>query len=92
MSRARIEARTIIDPTNDKPVTLPMVGTSWTSRELTPVHDLENLSRERAKVDARIRVAVQAARQAGASWTVIGNALGVTRAAAHKRYGADRLI
>ena len=36
--------------------------------------------------DARVR-AVQAARDAGLSWDDIGGALGMSRQAAHKRFG-----
>lgn len=37
--------------------------------------------------EAELREAVQAARDAGDSWTVIGMALGVTKQAAQKRFG-----
>jgi hypothetical protein len=55
------------------------------------VGDLEGLARDRAVLDGRIRVTVQQLRTSGASWTVIGDALGVTRSAAQKRYGSDEL-
>lgn len=38
--------------------------------------------------DRSLHDAVQAAREAGDSWTVIGAALGVTRQAAQKRFGS----
>ncbi|WP_431838602.1 hypothetical protein [Cellulomonas sp. Y8] len=41
---------------------------------------------------ARVRSSVQELRAGGASWTVIGHALGITRGAAQKRYGDDRLL
>lgn len=42
--------------------------------------------------EGRMRSAVQELRAAGASWTVVGDALGVTRTAAQKRYGRDTLL
>jgi 5-enolpyruvylshikimate-3-phosphate synthase len=56
-----------------------------------PVHVLRQLAAQRAQLDDRIRVTVQELRGAGASWTVIGDVLGVTRSAAQKRYGVDEL-
>lgn len=55
------------------------------------VRPLRELVAERERLDGRIRVAVQELRQAGASWSVVGDALGVTRSAAQKRYGVDEL-
>jgi len=52
---------------------------------------LRSLAGERAQLEARIRVTVQTLRGAGASWSVIGDALGVSRSAAQKRFGADEL-
>lgn len=46
----------------------------------------------RAAAEARLELLVQQLRVAGASWTVIGDALGVTRSAAQKRYGAGSLV
>lgn len=43
----------------------------------------ENVSR----AEQELRDAVQAARAAGDSWFAIGMALGVTKQAAHKRFG-----
>ena len=37
--------------------------------------------------DAQLRAAVQAARDAGDSWTIIGLALGVSKQAAYQRFG-----
>ncbi len=64
---------------------------TWPPREPDAYSQLRRLAAERAQLDARIRVSVQELRQAGASWTVVGEALGVTRSAAQKRYGADEL-
>lgn len=53
------------------------------------------LARERRKEQAaknRQRLIVQQLHQAGASWAVIGTALGVTREAAFKRFSGDRLL
>jgi hypothetical protein len=45
-----------------------------------------------ARAGARVRSCVQELRAAGVSWTAIGHALGITRGAAQKRYGDDRLL
>ena len=58
---------------------------------LDTIRELQKLATERAKVEARIAVTVQELRQAGASWSVVGHALGCTRSAAQKRYGRDEL-
>ena len=52
---------------------------------------LRALTVERAQVEGRITVTVQELRAAGASWSVVGDALGVSRSAAQKRYGRDEL-
>lgn len=44
-------------------------------------------SASRDAAEAELRNAVEAAREAGDSWTAIGMALGVTRQAAQKRFG-----
>lgn len=46
---------------------------------------------ERAAVD-RQRVIVQELLAAGASWTVVGWCLGMSRAQAQRRHGGDRLV
>lgn len=68
-------------------------GTYWSQRHNVPpeVAELRALAGERAQLEARMRVAVQQLRGAGASWSVIGDALGVSRSAAQKRFGADEL-
>jgi len=46
-------------------------------------------ARQRVEVSERaLRDAVQSARDAGDSWTIIGAALGVTRQAAQQRFGS----
>ena len=42
-----------------------------------------------AAAEEELRKAVQAAREAGDSWTVIGAALDITRQAAQQRFGGD---
>ena len=60
--------------------------------EYMAVHELRlehrRTKREAAALRVRMEVAVAAARQAGASWTAIGAALGVSAQAACKRYAA----
>lgn len=63
----------------------------WRGGDPAPVAALRGLAAERVRLEGRIRVTVQELRQAGASWSVVGDALGVTRSAAQKRYGADEL-
>ncbi|HEY0119338.1 MAG TPA: hypothetical protein VGC04_11205 [Cellulomonas sp.] len=53
---------------------------------------LRELVAQRVTLEGRVAVTVQKLRAAGASWTVIGDVLGVTRSAAQKRYGADQLL
>ena len=48
--------------------------------------DLESLATQRALLGEQIREGVVAARRAGAFWSEIGLALGITRQAAAKRY------
>lgn len=53
--------------------------------------DIEKAQREIVAAEARIANCVQQLRAAGASWGVIGQMLGVTRAAAHKRWSGQEL-
>lgn len=64
---------------------------SWPPREPPAFARLRTLAAERAQLEARITITVQELRQAGASWSVVGAALGCTRSAAQKRYGRDEL-
>lgn len=52
-----------------------------------PVPDLVRLVARRAEADAAVAAEVHRLHRAGASWTVIGRALGVSRQAARQRYG-----
>ena len=45
------------------------------------------LARQRRQVETDLDVAVRAARRAGATWTALGLALGVSPQAVQKRYG-----
>lgn len=53
--------------------------------------DLRDAIAQRTNAEARIGNIVQELRTAGASWAVVGHLLGITKAAAHKRYGHDEL-
>lgn len=44
------------------------------------------LTTRRAEIDASMPAAVNAAREAGATWQQIGDALGMTRQSAHVKY------
>nr|WP_188829570.1 hypothetical protein [Nocardia camponoti] len=61
--------------------------------QLTPGRDAKHFRRiiaarkQVAAAEDALRAAVQAARDAGDSWTVIGMALGTTRQAAFQRFG-----
>ena len=50
------------------------------------IRERQKAQREAASARYRVKAAVLAARQAGASWTEIGAALGVSSQAAWKRY------
>ena len=56
-------------------------GDDW-ARGLKAARDL------RAALDDAERAAVEAARSAGATWEQIGEALGTSRQAAHRKWGA----
>jgi hypothetical protein len=65
------------------------VGKGMTPR---PVPGLElsrliDAAHAAAHADAQLAAAARAARDAGASWAQIGDALGLTRQAAHQRWG-----
>ena len=61
-------------------------------REPDDVVELRRLVGARAQLDGQIAVSVQQLRVAGASWSVVGEVLGVSRSAAQKRYGRDELL
>lgn len=52
-----------------------------------PVPTLHRIAAQRRELDRAELVAVRRARNAGASWALIAAALGVSRQAAHHRYG-----
>jgi hypothetical protein len=52
-----------------------------------PYIALRAIARLRAELDSTEAVAVRRARNAGASWQLVGLALGVSRQAVHKKYG-----
>lgn len=51
------------------------------------VHRLHKAASRAAKEDEVLAAVVKAAREAGCSWTVIANGLGVHRASAHRTWG-----
>ena len=58
-----------------------------------PAEDLRRLAAARRALEvaqAEVREGVEAARRAGRSWAEVGEALGVTRQAAFKRFGSPR--
>ena len=65
------------------------VGKGTTPRPLPAVELAHLIDVARAAADAndRLAEAAQAARRGGASWTQIGDALGLTRQAAQQRWG-----
>jgi hypothetical protein len=52
----------------------------------SPLEKIQTLTGRIAEVEARRELAVAAAMTAGATWAEIGEALGVSAQAAHKRY------
>lgn len=52
-----------------------------------PLKELGRIVRERRQLDTAEELAVRRARNAGYSWTAIGAALGISKQAAHRRYG-----
>lgn len=59
---------------------------------LRHVRDLEADAAELRRVEARMRSTVQLLRANGASWAVIGHALGISKQAAQSRFGRDILV
>ncbi|MBN9328084.1 hypothetical protein [Cellulomonas sp. 73-145] len=74
------------------PVVVDKRSWSWPRTEPDAVKELRRLVDARANLGGQIAVGVQELRAAGASWSVIGHVLGVTRSAAQKRYGRDELL
>ncbi len=56
-------------------------------RDAAPLHAIRAAVNDRAATERRVLEAVAAARDAGVSWSAIGNMLGTSGEAARKRYG-----
>jgi hypothetical protein len=59
------------------------------ARDATHFRSIIAARKRIAEAEAELRDAVQAARDAGDSWTVIGAALDTTRQNAYQRFGKD---
>jgi hypothetical protein len=55
----------------------------------SPLAAMKSMSRMKELLDAYLEAAVEEARERGASWSDIGEALGRSRQAVHKQYGGD---
>ena len=55
----------------------------------SPLPAMKAMSRMKIMLDAYLEAAVAEARERGASWGEVGEALGRTRQAVHKQYGRD---
>ncbi len=64
-----------------------MTETAIGAADPDPLKELLEISKERAALERRQEVAVRRARNHGYSWASIAMFLGVSRQAAHKRYG-----
>lgn len=64
-----------------------MTRTAVGAADPDPLKALLEISKERADLERRQEVAVRHARNRGYSWAAIAMFLGVSRQAAHKRYG-----
>lgn len=53
------------------------------------VDELRSLVQQRNELNASITLLVSRMRERGCPWSVIGEALGITKQAAQQRYGAD---
>lgn len=60
--------------------------------DMTQLEQISLLATKRVQLEEEIRKAVVAARGSGISWIKIGEALGVSRQAAQKRYGGSGLL
>lgn len=61
-------------------------------RDAAPLHAIREAVSQRAATERRVAEAVAAAREAGVSWSAIGNMLGTSGEAARKRYSSQRVI
>jgi hypothetical protein len=59
---------------------------------LGPLQDLTADAAAARTLEQRMRSTVQQLRTGGASWAVIGAAVGITKQAAQQRYGRDVLL
>ena len=55
----------------------------------SPLAVMKAMSRMKELLDAYLEAAVGEARERGASWSDVGEALGRTRQSVHKQYGGD---
>ena len=60
-------------------------------RDAAPLHAIREAASQRATTERRVAEAVAAAREAGVSWSAIGNMLGTSGEAARKRYSSQRV-
>lgn len=58
---------------------------------LAPLRALRSDAAAARDLEQRMRSTVQELRAGGASWAVIGDAIGITKQAAQQRYGGDIL-
>lgn len=77
--RSDAEMLAEIEADRDEPIGPPVDG--------TPVRAIREAAERRQRADDEITEAVAGARALGISWTLIGEALGVSRQAARPRYG-----
>lgn len=56
-------------------------------RDGSRLREIAAASRDAKKADERLHEAVQAAREAGDSWTAIGLVLGTSKQNAHRKFG-----
>lgn len=62
------------------------------AREATHFRNIVAARKRADEAQAELRAAVQAAREAGDSWFVIGSALGVTKQAAYQRFDKTKQV